>query len=289
MYDEFSLSEDGSHIIASESSSNYIFDRDGEFIQRIDNRNIYDFLSFSKTEFWGTNTTDDYSKTNLVAVDFVNDTEKIVYEFNCYVSDFYINSDASYIAYNLYPKWYGVKLKGDKKKFELLNEVYTMSKMIIQDDKFAIVYSPNYNSTLVSLYQEDNLLWKHSIKSTYIDISQFSFVNNEKNEDELIMIENSYTYYKVHKFGKSYHIQYTMKTIRNISFHYPKLSYIMGTKELWVQDMKNTIRIYYFETSIAGMLNENNSFSESSKNTSLGLILESQNTYQIAEAFINKE
>ena len=125
------------------------------------------------------------------------------------------------------------------------------------------------------------------MKSTNINVSQFSFFDNDENEDELIMIESSNTYYKIHKFRKSYHIQYTMKTIRNISFHYPKLNYIMGTKELWVQDMKNTIRIYYFETSIAGMLNEKNNFNESGKNTSLGLILENQNTYQIAEAFIN--
>ena len=86
---------------------------------------------------------DDYSGTNLVAVDFLNNEERIVYEFNADVKDFYISSDASYMAYNLYPKWYGVKLEKDREKFELLNEVYSVNEMIIQNDKFAIFYSPN--------------------------------------------------------------------------------------------------------------------------------------------------
>ena len=100
------------------------------------------------------------------------------------------------------------------------------------------------------------------------------------------MIENLYTSYRIHKFDKNYYIQYSMKTIRNISFKYPNISYVMGTNRIWVQDMKNNVKIFHFDSGIAGMLNENKR-QKGQEKSPFGLIIDNHNHYQVAEAFLN--
>lgn len=70
------LSFDGSYLIGGDSYSRYIFDNNGTFIKRIEGRNLNSIYSFSKTEFVGITNASDYTKSKIVAVDFIADTEK---------------------------------------------------------------------------------------------------------------------------------------------------------------------------------------------------------------------
>lgn len=98
------LSHDGSYIIGGDSYNRMVFDNKGEFVKRIDGRNMYTIYMYSKTEFVGTKNADEaYTKTNLVAIDFLKDTETVLYQFDSYISTFHINPEATLLVYEKYP------------------------------------------------------------------------------------------------------------------------------------------------------------------------------------------
>lgn len=99
------LSFDGTYIIAGDSYSRYIFKTDGTFVRRCDGKNIYTIYQYSKTEFAGTKNSDEtYTKTHLVAIDFLTDKETVVMEFDSYISTIYFNNDCTCFCYDKYPK-----------------------------------------------------------------------------------------------------------------------------------------------------------------------------------------
>lgn len=64
------------------------------------------------------------------------------------------------------------------------------------------------------------------------------------------------------------------------------LAYVWGTRELWVQDMDNIVRIYYFDGSIAGLENDSNVKSDPNNPFTLGLVIDQFDYYQIGKPFI---
>lgn len=239
---------------------------------------------YSPTEFIGIQPTPDYTKSNLIAVDFINNTEKIIFEFDAYISSFNLSPDQSIITYDQWPKINMVNLKGDKKKVELLKEYSSMYRYAFKDDKIALAYSTNYTNMYVALFQNGECKWKHTLKKSYMDIHGFNFTSADKDNDSIMMIENQYTCFQIYRFDENNSTDYTLKTIRNLTFQYPYIAYAVGTKEIWVQDFKNKIRIYYFDGSIAGMENDSNVKVGVESQLKIGLVLDYQNYYQIGKS-----
>ena len=99
------LSYDGSYIVAGDSYNRYIFKRDGEFVRSCPSKNIYTIFQYSKTEFCGVKNSDDtYTKTHIVAIDFLTDKETEIYKFESYVSTIHFNKDNTAFCYDVYPK-----------------------------------------------------------------------------------------------------------------------------------------------------------------------------------------
>lgn len=240
---------------------------------------------FNKTEFLGIQPTPDYLKSNLIAVDFVNDKDRIMYEFDVYVSNFNISPDFKTLTYEGWPKVYMVKLDEEKKKIELLKEYSSMYRYAFKGKKIAMAYSTNYTNMFVALYEGDTLLWKHTIKKSYMDIHGFMFTSTDKEVDSLMMIENQYSCFQIYRFDETSANDYTLKTIRNLTFQYPYIAYAVGTKEIWVQDMSNTISIFYFEANIAGMENDSKVKANTDQPLAMGIVLDYQGYYQIGKNY----
>lgn len=278
------LSKDSTYIITGDGYQRYVFNRDGTFKINIPGRNMYTIFMYSPTEFIGIQPTPDYTKSNLIAVDFINNTEKIIFEFDAYISSFNLSPDQSIITYDQWPKINMVNLKGDKKKVELLKEYSSMYRYAFKDDKIALAYSTNYTNMYVALFQNGECKWKHTLKKSYMDIHGFNFTSADKDNDSVMMIENQYTCFQIYRFDENNSTDYTLKTIRNLTFQYPYIAYAVGTKEIWVQDFKNKIKIYYFDGSIAGMENDSNIKVGVESQLKIGLVLDYQNYYQIGKS-----
>ena len=281
------LSKDGSYIISGDGYQRYIFDREGKFLKRVSGRNMYTIFMYSATEFVGMRPTTDYTKSDLVAVDFIKDSEKTVYNFDQYVSNFNISPDLNILVYDYWPKVYIVNMKSNKKN-ELLSQYSSVYRYAFKGSKVAIAYSPTYSNMTVALFEDEKVLWKQNIKKSYMDIHSFRFSSDDDEVDSIMMIENQYTSFQIYRFEERVANDYTLKTIRNIMFQYPKLAYVVGTKEIWVQDINGNIKIYYFDLNISGMENESNvKLNTESNQFRLGIILDNQNFYQIADANLN--
>lgn len=239
-------------------------------------------MSYSNTEFAGTVATSDYSKTNLVAVDFLKDTEKIIYEFESYVSNPTISPDLNYLCYDAYPKVYMVNLK-TKAKYELIKEYSSVYRYAFKGDKVCIIYAPNYNQLNAALFQGEKQLWKITMKKSYMDIHGFRFTSADPEVDGMMLIENNYSSFQIYRFDDTNQVDYTLKTIRCITFQYPNVAYVVGTREVWVQDMTNVIKKYYFDANIAGMENDSNVKESGGYGLKMGMVLDYQHHYQIAE------
>jgi len=99
------LSYDGSYLVAGDSMNRYIFDVHGKFLRRWDGKNLYTIYQFSKTEFVGAKNSDEtYTKTHLVAIDFMTDKERVLYQFDSYISTIYLSPDSSGFCFDKYPK-----------------------------------------------------------------------------------------------------------------------------------------------------------------------------------------
>lgn len=58
-----------------------------------------------KTSFCGMkDTNDDYTKSELVEIDFLTDNETTIYEFESYISVIYLNNDNTSFCFEIYPK-----------------------------------------------------------------------------------------------------------------------------------------------------------------------------------------
>lgn len=122
------------------------------------------------------------------------------------------------------------------------------------------------------MYEEGKLLWKHIIESNYIFPADY--ILSGKEEDIFILLQLNYGGLDVEVFKKDIKTSFSTKTIRNITFQYPILAYVMEAKELWIQDLNNNVSIYYFDAKIAAMENINNIQNEKKSKISLGMVLD---------------
>lgn len=129
--------------------------------------------------------------------------------------------------------------------------------------------------------------WKHKIEKSYIDLRSFVFADTE--EDCLVGLEIENQQIKISYYEESFTTNYWMKTIRNITFQYPLLVYVWGTREIWVQDMENNVNVFYLSHSIVGMENDARVRSQSKGSMSLGMILDYTDYYHITDFVHNKK
>ena len=88
----FDISYDGSYILVSEYSNWYIFTNKGEYIKTISTRGQTSIYHYSKNEFLMLQFPE-YTNTNIVAVDFLKDTDRILYKGTGYMYMFYLSDD----------------------------------------------------------------------------------------------------------------------------------------------------------------------------------------------------
>ena len=272
----FLLSLDGSYIITGDGYQRLIFDNKGNFIKWINGRNMYTVYMYTATEFIGTKNTDDYTKTNLIAVDFMNDTERIIYEFDSYVSYITLSPDKSSFIYEVWPKMYITNFKS-KEKVEINKENMSIYNHAFKDDKYAMMYSLNYSTYHVALYQNGKLLWKQNFKK-YLSLSGFSFTDDEPTSLLLIDTSNN-SNIRVYKVSENDIDEFSFKIIRSITFQPPYIIYVKGTREIWFQSFDNIIDVLYFDSDIAVL--ENSKHSRYDNQTSLGIALNNQDHYII--------
>lgn len=165
-----------------------------------------------------------------------------------------------------------MSLTGDKTKKEIIPNYYSLYKYAFKGNKVFVVYSPAYNITYGALFEDGALKWKHTIKKSYLDIQAIQFVNSEV--DSVIMLEYINSTFEVHIFEETFSTEYGIKSLRNMTFQYPHLIYAFGTREVWLQDLNNNVKIYYFDGSITGMENSSNVKHDSKNYIKLGLALD---------------
>jgi hypothetical protein len=219
-----------------------------------------------------------------VAIDFIEDKETELFKFETYVSYANFSDDLSSFCFEQYPKIMFVNLKGDKVPKEIVKEYYSVYKYSFKGNKVALIYSTNYYSMWAALFEDGTLKWKHKLDKTYLDIRGFKFLDSEV--DSLVAVEMVNSTIKVHFFEETFTTNFCLKAIRNITFQYPLLAYAFGTRELWVQDMNNNVKIYYFMAGIAGMENDCNVKTNTKDPLSLGIILDYIDYYQIGKKLV---
>lgn len=92
--------------------------------------------------------------------------------------------------------------------------------------------------------------------------------------DSIIMLELINSTFEVYIFEETFSTEYGIKSLRNMTFQYPHLVYAFGTREVWLQDLNNNIKIFYFDGSITGMENSSNVKHDSKNFLKLGLAID---------------
>ena len=157
-----------------------------------------------------------------------------------------------------------------------------MTAYAFKDNKVALCYQPNYQFCYVALFEDGKLQWKQQLNKSYIYQSGFQILDNESNT--VIMLEQNSGQLQVYLFEEDYQTDYCIKSIRNITFQYPLLAYAWGTRELWVQDMNNTVAVYYFDGSIAGMENDVNVSAKKESQITIGMIIDNYDYLDIGKS-----
>ncbi|CAI2381450.1 unnamed protein product [Moneuplotes crassus] len=274
------LSFDGSYLIGGDSYSRYIFDQNLNFVRKVDGRNMYSIWQYSKTQFLGCKNADDtYTKTNLVAIDILTDKEEVIYNFESYISMIYLNQDKTGFCYDKYPKIYYVDLKnkGNECK-EIIKEYYSMNAITFSKDYIGVLYMPNWKNMWCAVYKDGKLVWKQVFHKTYVYSYGFKFM--EGDEQALILFEQDCGKMIINTFTEEKANSYGIKAIRNITFQYPLILYVWGTRELWVQDLNNKVSIYYFDDSILAMENISKVIAKQSSTIDLGIVLDKHSYVQ---------
>lgn len=84
--------------------------------------------------------------------------------------------------------------------------------------------------------------------NTYPDFHGFDFTKDAN--DTLLIIENVSGLIHFIKMTSTAAYHQNLKSIRNVSFQYPYIVYVKGTKEVWIQDLNNNIKVFYFDSDI---------------------------------------
>lgn len=277
------LSKDGKYILSGDSYNKYVFDNEGKFLNRCNGRSMYTTYMYSNTEFAGVKNADDtYTKTHLVAIDFLKDTERELFLFDSYVSYVNFNRELTAFTFEAYPKikYRDLRDKNSEAK-EIVPNYYSVYKYAFKDNKVAILYSINYNNLLLAVFEDGVQKWKHTIKKSYMDTHGLMFASGEIEAVMLLELSN-YTF-QVYIFEENFSTDYCIKSIRNITFQYPTLAYAWGTREIWVQDLNNNVKIYRFDASISGMENCCNIKNSTNEELKLGVVLDYQDYFRIGE------
>ena len=116
---------------------------------------------------------------------------------------------------------------------------------------------------------------------TYVYSYGFEFMNWE--DQTLVLVEQDNGKMSITNFTETSLNTYGVKAIRNVTFQYPLLSYVWGTRELWIQDLSNRVAIYYFDGPILAMENINKVISKQSDTIALGMVLDRHFYVQTAE------
>ena len=275
----FNLSFDGSYILASDYSNWYIFTNKGEYVKTIQTRGQTSIYHYSKNEFLILQFPE-YTNTNIVAVDFLKDTERILYKGTGYMYMFYLSDDWSYFVLSNYSNYYYGSFKTNEELKPFFETGIYVTKIAFKGSKIGVLYSFN-SEYFVAVYQNGKLLRKDNfkIKGTYADFHGFDFTKDK--EDNLLVIENSGGIINFSKVTSTSSHSISLKTIKNISFQYPYIVYIRGTKEVWVQDLENKIKIFYLDSSIIWVENLNMSDSYDTSNVNLGMLLDCEHYFKV--------
>ena len=280
-FQSIKLSYDASYIIAGDSNLRFIFTINGEFVKWINGRNMYSIYMTSRNEFMGTKPTPDFSKTTLVALNFINDTERFVFDFNAFVTRIYLNEDFTAFTYEVYPKLFYVWLQNEMQKREILKEYTSWIGHAFKDDKFALIYNINFGNFIVWIYQNEQVIWRQTLKRNSINCQGFVFLKDE--EGHMMMLENNNDSIQIHKISELFATDFGMKSMRNINFQYPYILFWRGNKEIWIQDFSNIIQIYYFDNSIVGMENYGNVKFSMDSDLSIGCIFDLYDHYLVGK------
>ena len=272
-------------IIVIVSCSNwYIFSNKGEFIKSISARGQYTIYHFSKTEFLILQYPD-YSNVNIVAIDFLKDTERTVFKGNGYMYGFFLSDDWSYFVLTNYSNYYYGSFKTNEELKPFFETGIYVTKIAFKGSKIGVLYSFN-SEYFVAVYQNGKLLWKDNFKykGTYPDFHGFDFTKDK--EDNLLVIENTggnIIFSKVTS-KSSHHI--ALKSIRDISFQYPYIVYIRGSREIWIQDLENKVKVFYMDASIIWVENVSISNSYDGGGARLGMLLDYEYYLKVGKKLI---
>ena len=275
------LSYDGYYIIAGDPNQRFIFTNEGEFVKWINGRNMYTIYITSRDEFVGTKPTSDFTKTTLVAVNFMQDTERLVFEFGAFVTRIYLNDKFSAFTYEVYPKLYYVNLTNGGHKKEIIKDYTSCIGHAFKDNRFALIYNINFDNYEVWIYENEEIIWRRTLGSSSINCQGFVFLKEE--EGHMMMLENKGEAIQIHKISEVLDNDFGMKSMRNINFQYPYISFWRGNKEIWVLDLFNTIQIYYFENSIACFENIGNVKFTMDSNLIIGWIFDWNDHYTVGK------
>mmetsp|Transcript_42002 Transcript_42002/g.48666 ORF Transcript_42002/g.48666 Transcript_42002/m.48666 type:complete len:617 (+) Transcript_42002:157-2007(+) len=112
-----------------------------------------------------------------------------------------------------------------------------------------------------------------------MDVQGFRF--EDCDVDSLLMVGFSYDTIKCSRYEENFTTDFSMKNIRSINFQYPYIVYTRGSREIWVQDFANKIKVFYFDASIATMENYSKVKPEMTNEFDLGMVLDYQDYYTI--------
>ena len=97
-----------------------IFTMKGEMIKKISSRGEYQLYQYSKTEFLILKFPE-YTSTHIIAIDFLKDTERIVFKSNKYLTTFYLSFDRSSFTLSNYSEYYYGSFKSNDEIKQLVD------------------------------------------------------------------------------------------------------------------------------------------------------------------------
>lgn len=153
-----------------------------------------------------------------------------------------------------------------------MKEYYSLTAITFDGDYIGVMYQPNWKSMWCCCFKNGKLEWKQNYDQTYVYSQGFQFMEGE--ERTLFLLESANSKMGVLTFNKENLNNYYIKAIRNITFQYPYIAYVWGTRELWIQDLNNKVSIYYFDGPISAMENISNVITEQSPTIKFGMVLD---------------
>ena len=253
---------------------------DGTHFKAISTNNSNDVLPYSPNEFVLL-TSIEYGKFCIKTINFVNDTEKVCFNFDTYAYSYKVIENSNYLYYYESSNYFLVNfITKETVKLEIASGYISNTYWI--GDKIIMNFN-NWPNNIVLCYEGLKQKWTKPLQNT-VYINDLWVLDEDNGNLYILQINNDDVI--INKFSENSDSNHCTITINgNYYFKYPYLISLRVKRELWYQDItSNTVNIIYLNVDVSAT--ENTNFSEnqgSDEDTSIMLALDYIDHFKVGE------